>query len=111
MEIREDSRTYAGTRVPADQSSLKNHNYFYTYRNEVIQKPKSLPKKSSFWEKYQKNTNTDGMNPENQNRGHAQIAKNCWSNLQAPTLKNHHLINKIDFNEIQTGKVSYNSLV
>ena len=51
------------------------------------------------------------MNPENQNRGHAQIAKNCWSNLQAPTLKNHHLINKIDFNEIPTGKVSYNSLV
>ena len=51
------------------------------------------------------------MNPENQNREHAQITKNCWSNLQAPTLKNHHLINKIDFNEIPTGQVSYNSLV
>ena len=34
--------------------------------------------KSSFWKKYQKNTNTDGMNSENQNRGHAQITKNCF---------------------------------
>ena len=40
LEIREDSRTSAGIEVPADQSSLKNHNYFYTHRNEVIQKLK-----------------------------------------------------------------------
>ena len=111
MEIKEDFRIAAETGFPTRQPTSKNHNYFYPNPNQVIQKLKSLPKKSSFWEKYQKNTNTDRMNPENQNREHAQITKNCWSNLQALTLKNHHLINKIDFNEIPNGKVSYNSLV
>ena len=57
MVITPNSRTSTGTEVPADQSSLKNYNYFYTYRNEMIQKPKFLLRKSSLWEKYQKNAN------------------------------------------------------
>ena len=69
----------------------------------MIQDLKLLPKKSSFWEKYHKNTNTDGLNLENQNRGHAQITKNCWSNLQTPTLKNHHFILITYFNVILIG--------
>ena len=57
MVISPNSRTSAGTGVPADQSSLTNHNYFYTYRNEVIQESKLLLRKCSFWEKYKKNAN------------------------------------------------------
>ena len=77
LEINENSRTAAETGHPTGQPTSKNHNYFYTNSNQVIQEPKSHPKKSSFWKKYQKNRNTDGLNPENQNRGHAQITKNC----------------------------------
>ena len=40
LAIRGDFRTSAETRVSADQSFLKNHNYFYTNVNEVIQKLK-----------------------------------------------------------------------
>ena len=40
MVISPNSRTFAGTRVPTEQPILKNHNYFYTNRNEVIQKLK-----------------------------------------------------------------------
>ena len=65
MVISPNSRISAGTEVPADQSSLKNHNYFYTYRNEVIQKPKLLFRKSSFHEKYQKNKNPNTSIPKN----------------------------------------------
>ena len=42
-------------------------------------KTEILVLKSSFQKKYQKNTNTDGMNPENQNRGHAQVTKTVGS--------------------------------
>ena len=42
LEIRGDFRTSAETVVSVDQSSLKNHNYFYTNENEVIQKLSSL---------------------------------------------------------------------
>ena len=40
LEIRGDFRTSAEIGVSADQSSLKNHNYFYTNANEVIKKLK-----------------------------------------------------------------------
>ena len=90
-------------RAHVQQQTSKNHIYFYTNPNQVMQNPKLLFKKSSFYEKYQKNTNKDGLNPENQNRGHAQITKNCWSNLQAPTLKNHHFILVTYFNVIPIG--------
>ena len=40
LEITRNSRTPTGTGVPADQSTSKNHNYFYNYRIEVIQKLK-----------------------------------------------------------------------
>ena len=103
MEIKCNFRTFAGREAHADQFTSKFHNYFYTNRNEVIQEPKLLLRKSSFNEKYQKNTNTDGLNPENQNSGHVQITKNCWSNLQTPTLKNHHFILVTYFNVIPIG--------
>ena len=54
----------AETGLLTGQPTSKNHNYFYTNSNQVIKKSKSLPKKSSFWEKYQKNTNPALSNPE-----------------------------------------------
>ena len=54
----------AETGLLTGQSTSKNHNYFYTNSNQVIKNPKSLPKKSSFWEKYQKNTNPALSNPK-----------------------------------------------
>ena len=38
--------------------------YFYTNPNQVIQKPKLHLRKSSLWEKYQKNVNPYTSNPE-----------------------------------------------
>ena len=55
LEINENSRTAAETGHPTGQPTSKNHNYFYTNSNQVIQEPKSHPKKSSFWKKYYKN--------------------------------------------------------
>ena len=52
--------------VQQDSQLPKNHNYFYTNSNQVIQEPKSHPKKSSFWEKYHKNANPNISNPETQ---------------------------------------------
>ena len=40
LEIKGDFWTSTGTGVPIDQSFSKNHNYFYTNANEVIQKLK-----------------------------------------------------------------------
>ena len=40
MVISPNSRTSAGTGVPIEQPTLKNHNHFYTHPNEVIQKLK-----------------------------------------------------------------------
>ena len=65
MKIREHFRIAAETEFPTGQPTSKNHNYFYTNRNEVIQEPKFLLRKSSFWEKYQKNTNPTVSHPEN----------------------------------------------
>ena len=45
-------------------ANSKNHNYFYTNLNWVIQKPKLHLRKSSFWEKYHKNANPYASNPE-----------------------------------------------
>ena len=64
MEIRCNFRTYAGREASTDQFTSKIHNYFYTNRNEVIQKPKLLFRKSSFNEKYQKNANTHTSIPD-----------------------------------------------
>ena len=37
MKVRDKTRTSAEARVPTTQSTSKNHNYFYTHQNEVIQ--------------------------------------------------------------------------
>ena len=65
MKIRGDSRMAAETGLLTGQPTSKNHNY-YTNSNQVIQEPKSHPKKSSFWEKYHKNVNPNISNPKMQ---------------------------------------------
>ena len=40
MKVRDKTRTSVETKVSAEQSTSKNHNYFYTHQNEVIQKLK-----------------------------------------------------------------------
>ena len=64
MEIRCNFRTSAGREAPANQFTSKIYNYFYTNRNEVIQKPKLILRKSIFHEKYHKNTISSVSNPE-----------------------------------------------
>ena len=64
MTIEIDFRTYVKTRVLTQQPTSKNHIYFYTNPNQVIQNPKLHLRKSSFWEKYQKNANPYTSNPE-----------------------------------------------
>ena len=77
----------------------------------MIQNLKSLPKSLVSGKNIKKNINTNGLSPENQNREHAQITKNCWSNLQAPTLKNHHFILVTYFNVIPIGEIPQTPLV
>ena len=40
MKIGDKTRTSVEIEVSAKQSTSRNHNYFYTHRNEVIQKLK-----------------------------------------------------------------------
>ena len=62
--IGDDFRTYVKTGVLSQQPTSKNHIYFYTNPNQVIQESKLDLRKSSFWEKYQKNANPYKSNPE-----------------------------------------------
>ena len=64
LEIRGDFQTSAGIGVPKDQSSLKNHNYFYTNANEVIQKLKYSCGSLVSSKKYQKNITPNTSIPE-----------------------------------------------
>ena len=64
MTIEIDFRTYVKIGVLTQQPTSKNYNYFYTNLSWVIQKPKLDLRKSSFWEKYQKNANPYTSNPK-----------------------------------------------
>ena len=64
MKVRDKTRTSAEARVPTTQSTSKNHNYFYTHRNEVIQKLKFSLRCLVSRKKYHKNTNSVVSNPE-----------------------------------------------
>ena len=62
--IGDDFRTYVKTGVLTQPPTSKNHIYFYTNPNQVIQESKLDLRKSSVWEKYHKNVNPYTSNPE-----------------------------------------------
>ena len=69
-----DFRTYVKTGVLTQQPISKNHIYFYTNPNQVIQGPKLHLRKFSFWEKYQKNINPNRSNPETLEQKRVQLS-------------------------------------
>ena len=72
--IESDFQTYVKTGVLKQQPTSKNHIYFNTNLSQVIQKPTLHLRKSSFWEKYQKNANPNRSNPETLEQKRVQLS-------------------------------------
>ena len=63
--IGSDFRTYVKIGVLTQQPTSKNHIYFYTNPNQVIEKPKLHLRKSSFWKKISKKYKSLHIKPKN----------------------------------------------